>query len=361
LYCLFAHTSGQWAAKFNGRLHYFGTWDDWQGAVERYPDQRDFLRAGKTPPAQATTLADVLNHFLSDEMRSLDDGDIAQRTYNEYEAVCDQIATLGKSRPFDTLTYEDFSELRSLLGKGVNGNIAVSSRKRLIGIARMVFNFANEELGFDVRYKKALRPPAAKELRKANNIERLFTAKEVRLVRDNASPQLKAMILLGIKCGFGNADCGLLPVSALDLENGWHKFPRPKTEMPRRCPLWPETVEALRQVVNGRDSGLVFITKYGNPWWSEAKKDPISYEFRKLVTKLGFYEQHVTTFYSLRRTFETIAGAADVNQAVIDCIMGHPAHVSDMAAVYRQRVFNDRLKKCTEFVRDWVEGSISLD
>jgi hypothetical protein len=24
---------------------------------------------------------------------------------------------------------------------------------------------------------------------------------------------------------------------------------------------------------------------------------PISYEFRKLVTKLGFYEQHVTTFF----------------------------------------------------------------
>ena len=208
----------------------------------------------------------------------------------------------------------------------------------------MVFNFANEELGFDVRYKKALRPPAAKELRKANNIETLFTAEEVRLVRDNASPQLKAMILLGINCGFGNADCGLLPLSALDLENGWHKFPRPKTEMPRRCPLWPETVEALQEVVNGRDSGPVFVTKYGNPWWSEAKKAPISYEFRKLVTKLGFYEQYVTTFYSLRRTFERIAGAADVNQAMIDCIMGHPAHVSDIAAVYRQRVFNDRLK-----------------
>jgi integrase len=359
---LFAHASGQWAKKINGRLHYFGTWDDWQGALDRYLDQRDYLVIGRTPPAQATSLADVLNQFLSDKKRSLDAGDIAQRTYTEYESVCDQIATLGKRRAFESLTYEDFSHLRSILGKGVNGQpVAVSSRKRLVGIARMVFNFANEELGFSVRYKKAMRPPAAKELRKANNIERLFTAEEVRLVRDDAKPQLKAMILLGINCGFGNADCGTLPVAALDLENGWHKYPRPKTEMPRRCPLWPETVAALRQVVNGRDSGLVFVTKYGNPWWVEEKQDPISYEFRKLVTKLGFYKAGVTTFYSLRRTFETIAATADVNQAVIDCIMGHPAHVSDMAAVYRQKVFDSQLKKCTDHVRDWVDGSISLN
>lgn len=348
--------------EINGRPHYFGTWNDWQGALDRYLERRDCLLAGKTPPCQATTLADVLNQFLTDKKRSLLDGDIAQRTYNEYEAVCDQIATLGKRRLFDSLAYEDFSELRSLLGKGANGDpIAVSSQKRLIGIARMVFNFANEELGFSVRYKKALRPPSAKEQRKANNAERLFTAKEVRLVRDNAGPHLKSMILLGINCGFGNADCGLLPISALDLKDGWHKFARPKTEMPRRCLLWPETVEALKQAIGERESGTVFVTKYGNPWWVEAKRDPISYEFRKLVTKLGIYEPFVTTFYSMRRTFETIAGAADVNQSVIDCIMGHPAHVSDMAAVYRQRVFNDRLRKCTEFVRGWVEGSITLD
>jgi hypothetical protein len=72
----------------------------------------------------------VLNHFLSDKKRSLSTGDIAQRTYNEYEAVCDQIATLGKRRPFDTLTYEDFSELSSLLGIGVNGKPVAVPRGR---------------------------------------------------------------------------------------------------------------------------------------------------------------------------------------------------------------------------------------
>jgi hypothetical protein len=53
---MLAHASGQWAAKLNGKLHYFGTWDDWQGALDRYTDQRDFLRAGKTPPAKPQLL-----------------------------------------------------------------------------------------------------------------------------------------------------------------------------------------------------------------------------------------------------------------------------------------------------------------
>ena len=50
------------------------------------------------------------------------------------------------------------------------------------------------------------------------------------------------MILLGVNCGFGNGDCGTLPVSALDLDGAWVNYPRPKTAIQRRCPLWPETV-----------------------------------------------------------------------------------------------------------------------
>ena len=57
------------------------------------------------------------------------------------------------------------------------------------------------------------------------------------------------MILLGINCGFGNHDCGTLPKSAIDLEAGWVNYPRPKTAIERRCPLWPETIEAIREAI----------------------------------------------------------------------------------------------------------------
>jgi hypothetical protein len=49
----------------------------------------------------------------------------------------------------------------------------------------------------------------------------------------NPSKLLKAMILLGINCGYGNADCGTLPLSALDLKNGWINYHRPKTGIVR--------------------------------------------------------------------------------------------------------------------------------
>ncbi len=64
---------------------------------------------------------------------------------------------------------------------------------------------------------------------------------------DAAEQPLKAMVLLGINCAFGNSDCGQLPHAALDLVGGWCTFPRPKTGIHRRCPLWPEIVQAVRR------------------------------------------------------------------------------------------------------------------
>ncbi len=59
--------------------------------------------------------------------------------------------------------------------------------------------------------------------------KKLFKASDLCLLVSNASPQLAAMILLGINVGFGNADCGNLTIEKLDLVEGWHTFGRPKT------------------------------------------------------------------------------------------------------------------------------------
>ncbi len=106
------------------------------------------------------------------------------------------------------------------------------------------------------------------------------------------------MILLGINCGFGNSDCGALPESALDLTDGWVNAPRSKTGIPRRCPLWPETVEALRAVLAERRepldpdaAGLVFLTATGRSWHKDFDDNPISKETRKLLDALGIEGQ----------------------------------------------------------------------
>lgn len=101
------------------------------------------------------------------------------------------------------------------------------------------------------------------------------------------------MILLGINCGFGPADCGNLPIKALDLKAGWVNYPRPKTGVARRCPLWPETVEALKESIANRpkphdeaDNGMVFLTKYGQRWAKESSDNPISKEVAKILRPL---------------------------------------------------------------------------
>ncbi len=169
---------------------------------------------------------------------------------------------------------------------------------------------------------------------------------------DKASVPLKAMILLGLNCGFGNADVAGLPSTVLDLKAGWVDYPRPKTGVPRRCPLWPETVvavqEALAKRPNSHDKAhdtLVFLTKFGRPWrcceWKAdaepgesgengangengnpklKQDDAVSKEFVKLRKALGLHRAGLG-FYCLRHTFETIGGDTG-DQVAVDAIMG---------------------------------------
>ena len=176
----------------------------------------------------------------------------------------------------------------------------------------------------------------------------MFEPTEIRDMIKAASVQLRAMILLGVNCGFGNADCGTLPQAALDLVGGWVNYHRPKTGITRRCPLWLETVEALRAVLKVRrepidtgHSALVFVTSAGLSWHKEKSDSPVSKETRKLLDALGLKGNR--NFYALRHTFETIGGEAK-DQVAVDHIMGHTR--DDMASVYRERISRRAAEGC---------------
>ncbi len=77
-------------------------------------------------------------------------------------------------------------------------------------------------------------------------------AEQIKAIIDTAGVPLKAMILLGINCGFGNNDVGTLPLDALDLAGGWVSYSRPKTGISRRAKLWSETVEAIEAAIAKR-------------------------------------------------------------------------------------------------------------
>jgi integrase len=355
------HRTGQYCKKILGRIVYFGKNAD--AALQRYLDERDYLYAGRTPPSNGqTTLGVALDEFLSAKFLAKEAGEIGQRSYNEYEQTCKRIAKLGTLRPLTSFDETDTQRLRKQLSKGKRGPLGPTTLRNELNRARMVFLYINDYLATKkIPYRKELRPPSRRQFRELDNLRgpRMFEAKPICNMIRKAGPQLRAMIYLGINCGFGNNDCGTLPIEQLDLVNGWHNYWRPKTQNPRRCPLWPETIKALKAVIGDRQAGLVFVTSFGNAWAKHNGFNSVSSEFRKLLKRLKIYRKGVT-FYSLRRTFETIGGLSG-EQTAVDYIMGHIAPSDDMAAVYRQKVYNQQLVKVTEFVRQWLLDQKKID
>ncbi len=362
-YPLFPHATKRWAKKIRGKLCYFGPWDDPDGALAKYLAQKDDLHAGKKPRDQevstGVTIKVLANAFLNHKESGLKAGDLSPRTWKNYKETAELIVSqFGKGRLVSDLRADDFAALRAAMSK-TWGPVRVGN---FIQQVRSVFKFGydSELLAVPVRFGPGFKRPSKKTLRlnRAEKGPRMFEAGELRQLLAAAPLPLKAMVLLGVNCGFGNSDVGTLPRSALDLAGGWANYHRPKTGITRRCPLWPETVNALRTALAERPepqddvhAELVFITKFGLSWAKDVADSPVTKEMRKLLDALGIGGKR--NFYALRHTFETIGGEAK-DQIAVDHIMGHAR--DDMASVYRERISDTRLKAVSDHVRAWVFG-----
>jgi integrase len=386
---LTVHASGKWQKRILGHTHYFGCWakrvngvltriegDGWKEALELYKAQADDLHAGRTPRAKSDqlTLKALCNRFLTAKQQKREAGKLSSRMYErigaenpkgEYPNTTDRlIKEFGGNRLVDDLTPDDFGALRSSLEKQF-GPVRLGNEIQKV---RTVFKFGTDNglIQKTIPYGGMFRKPEKSELRKhrASRGNRLFDANELRTLIDGAGVQLKAMILLGINGGFGNTDCGRLPLSAVDLEGGWVTFPRPKTGIPRRCPLWPETVGALKAAIADRPDpkdkdaeALVFLTKYGRAWSKGGTAGAVSLQTGRLLDDLGIRRAGVG-FYALRHTFRTIADATKDPNA-IRLIMGHTDDSID--ANYTHGIDDERLLKVTEYVRTWLFGKVPDD
>jgi integrase len=360
-YPLTPHPAGYWCKKIRGRLVYFGKWDDPDGALKKYLAEKDALYAGRKPreATEGFTVKDLCNQFLNAKQALVGSGELTHRSWEDYKAACDLlVAHFGKSRLVEDLDPEDFAELRGKLAKRW-GPVTLQN---VIGRMRIGFKFAwdNGLIDRPVRYGQAFKRPSRKVVRidRAKKGPKLFTADEIRRLLAAAGTAMRAMILLGINGGFGNADCGHLPMSAMDLKAGMIDFPRPKTGIPRRCTLWPETLSAIQEALvhratpkSAEHAGLVFITKYGLPWAKDSADQTLAKEFSKLLRALHINGRKGLGFYTLRHTFRTVADETK-DQPAVDFIMGH--EVSHMSSVYRETISDERLRAVTDHVRKWL-------
>jgi integrase len=364
---LFPHAAGVWAKKIRGKMHYFGPWNDWKAALDNYDKQKDALHAGRKPrtESEGTTVKEMCNQFMADKQALVDSGELTQRSWDDYKAACVLIIKhFGNGRLIEDIGPDDFASLRKKMAK----KWGPTTLRNVIQRIRVVFKYAVDNGLTDrvIRYGQGFKRPSQKVLRlhRAEQGPKLFTASEVRRLIGAAGVQLRAMILLGINCGFGNADCGHLRLSSLDLDKGIIDFPRPKTGIPRRCVLWSETVQAVQDALAKRptpkseeNAVLVFITKYGLPWAKDSTDQTLAKEFGKLLRSLRINGRKGLGFYTLRHTFRTIADEVK-DQPAVDYCMGH--EVPHMSAVYRETISDARLRAVADHVRRWLFPSIAF-
>jgi integrase len=358
---LFPHAAGVWAKKIRGKSHYFGPWDNPQGALDKYLKEKDALHDGRKPREQTDglTVKELCNRFLNAKQAARDNGELSPLMWLDYKSACDcVVGEFGKSRLVADLDPDDFAGLRAKLAK----RWGFHRLAKTVQCIRSVFKYAYDGglIEKPIRFGPGFQRPSKKTMRlhRAKQGPKLFTGEEVRRLIDAAPQPLKAMILLGINAALGNQDCVNLKVSTLDLDKGIIDYPRPKTGIPRRCVLWTETVAAIRETVANRPqpknpdhADLVFITRYGAPWGKNTPDGPISRETSKLLHKLGINGRTGLGFYTLRHTFRTVADEAK-DQPAADFIMGHESpHIS---SVYRETISDERLRAVAKHVRAWL-------
>jgi integrase len=410
-YPLYAHSLGYWSAKVNGRILHFGRWgrvvkgrlellpyeENWRAALAAY---EKLLVANPNgahvngyvvdpdvplPNNGKRVLGELCDKFLAKKRADVG-GKIGTRMYDEYKSITDLIIKqFGNQRAIVDLTAADFESLRADMA----GRWGLVRLGNSITRVKTVFKYAYE-IGLIDKPIPCLQPhssifakPTAAELRKhrAKNGKRMLEAAECRKLLDaldgrevvastdakgkpvkvtlERDPQLRAMILLGLNCGFGNHDCATLPLSALDLDSGWINYPRPKTGVERRCPLWTDTVAALREAIaerpqaNDGAADLVFITSRGRAWLSRGIANPVSVATRAAMRAVGIHRAGIG-HYTLRHVFRTAAdGARD--QVAANAIMGHVD--PSMAAVYREGIDDTRLRAVVDYVHGWLFGA----
>lgn len=238
----------------------------------------------------------MVNQFAAAKQDQVDADELSRRSLKDYETTGKRLAAeFGRNRLLADIGTDDFAALRKKLAKQW-GPATLSNEIQRV---RVFFNYAFKKgmIEQPMRYGAGFDRPSKKVLRKARaeKEEQVFEAYEIRAMINGAlavdkrpskkvlrkvraevgkrpsnkvlrkaraekeGPELvepgqplKAMILLGINCGFGNADCGTLRMKDINLETGLIDYVRQKTGILRRCPLWPETVAAIRETLADR-------------------------------------------------------------------------------------------------------------
>lgn len=360
--------SGLWCIKRKAKRYYLGRTES--EAVARYKQFAERINRGLKIPDlnddQEThdllSVAELCNQFLAAQKTRVESNDLSIRSYRDYERTCvDFAAHVGRLMFVEDLTPAEFTDYRA----------AVSKRRNIIGVGnevtrvKTVFKWAlaSDLIDTAMKFGPDFRRPKKRDVRlhRAKAGPKVFAREEVLLLLDELGIHWRAMVFLGINCGFGNTDCSELRIADVDLEKGIVTSIRHKTGEMRFATLWPETVQALevslsrRQEPTAKRAKDLFFIHEGDMLVQHEKHigDIVGKRIVGALQRLKIHEPG-KGFYWLRHTFRTISDQTG-DETAIRWIMGHTDDRIDRTYVHNAPV--DRIRKVTEHVRVWLFGS----
>jgi integrase len=194
-------------------------------------------------------------------------------------------------------------------------------------LIRSIFNYAKDHnlIDREVRFGSEFTKPGKAVMRKHKEAsdKKLFAADEIRtiihaldgievlvkkktrkVVKVKLAPnrQLRAAVMLACNAGLGNTDISSLQFKHLDLRTQWLNFPRIKSGLAPRAPLWNETVAALNAAIAQRrphkspvDAKCVFTNRAGRrlvQMTERSNQDYVSSQSRAALRELNINGQN---------------------------------------------------------------------
>jgi len=291
--------------------------------------------------------------------RVLADGLTAKHYSDQVASLHRLVAFLGRVRRIDAISTLDLQTYKRRLRRAYGSAHRVNLH---IGVMKAMFHWARKN---DV-VENIPNIDAVSKSKIIHQERLIFDAEQIARILAAANAKMQAMIWLGLNCGFGCTDCAKLEWKHLDLDQSRVVLPRHKTGFPRNLPLWPEIVQALRQVP--RSGSLVFYTREGHPWirtYRRTRSDgtskyttvnAISSMFARLLNKAKMHTPPGKGFYTLRRTAATLA-ARSGDPFAVQRLLGH-ANL-EMATRYVQDL-SAQTDRVIENSREYLAGGRSV-
>jgi integrase len=334
-------------------------------------ERNGFQRVPVRAIGDAVALHSVVNAFLTAMRLRVNSGKLSAGTWIEYDRTIGRLVdAFGRNCDVASLTSMDFIRFRAKMTE----TLGRSEIDKLIAITRSIFNWAIKQdpplidklPGYGTEFDKSDRKEA--RLSRQAKPKRFVAAADLRKMLNEASVSMRAMMLLGLNCAYGATDCAVLQRSDLAERPGWLARMRQKTAIERNCPLWPETIKALKaneavrpKAKSAEDDGCVFISREGRrvsrlTWTADGKgvsrRDSVLEAYMKLKRRCGV--NHPGGFYVMRHVFRTVADAVH-DRSAIDRIMGH--RNGTQADTYIEFIEDERLIAVSNYVRRWLFGA----